>query len=110
MKPIPLVAVPSQQINITLAGQACSINVYQKSTGVYLDLFLNNQPISTTVRCLNEAELLQDRRYLGFVGDLMFVDVQGDTDPVYTGFGAEGTGRYQLVYLEAADLAASTLP
>jgi hypothetical protein len=105
MKVIPLAPVASQQINVTLGGQACSINVYQKSTGVYLDLFLNNQPISTTVRCLNEAELVEDRQYLGFVGNLMFVDTQGETDPTYTGFGPEPTGRYQLVYIEASDLA-----
>jgi hypothetical protein len=102
MKVIPLVAVASQQVNTTLGGQACSVNVYQKSTGVYLDLFLNNQPISTTVRCLNEAELVEDRQYLGFVGNLMFVDTQGETDPQFEGFGA--SGRYQLVYIEASDL------
>jgi hypothetical protein len=104
MKVVPLVAVASQQINITLNGQACSINVYQKSTGIYFDLFFNNAPVRTTVRCLNESELLADAQYLGFVGDFMFVDTQGDTDPTYTGFGPEPTGRYQLVYLEASDL------
>lgn len=106
MMTVPLAAVASQQFGITLNGQACQITVYQKTTGLYFDLLFNGDPITNTVRCLNFARLLQDRQYLGFSGDFMFVDTQGDTDPTYTGLGA----RYQLIYLEAADLAASTLP
>lgn len=109
MKTVPLAPIPSNQVNITLDGQPCQINVYQKYTGLYLDLFLNGVAISTTVRCLNQSTLIADRQYLGFVGDLMFWDTQGDTDPAYTGLGPEGTGRYQLIYLEAADLAALDL-
>lgn len=106
MKVIPLQAVPSQQLSIGLNGQNCSINVYQKTTGLYFDLLRDNVPISTTVRCLNCARLLDDRQYTGFVGDFLFIDVQstagalGGTDPVYTGLGSQ----YELWYLEAADL------
>lgn len=106
MQTVPLISVPFQQVNITLDGQPCQIDVQQKYTGLYLSLFLNGSPISTTVRCLNQATLITDRQYLGFVGDLMFWDTQGDTTPDYTGLGSEGVGRYQLIYLEAADLAA----
>lgn len=102
MKLVPLAAVSSQQFSITLNGQNCTISVYQKTTGVYFDLIVNGAPVSTTVRCLNEARLCEDRQYLGFVGDFIFYDTQGVTDPVYTGLGS----RYVLVYLEAADLAA----
>jgi hypothetical protein len=98
---IPLAAVPSQQFGINLDGQNCVISVYQKTTGLYLDVLFNGAPLSTTVRCLQDAQLLADRQYLGFVGDLVFVDTQGDTDPQYEGLGV----RYFLVYLEAADLA-----
>jgi hypothetical protein len=109
MKTVPLIPIASQQVNITLDGQPCQINVYQKYTGLYLDLFLNGAPVSTTVRCLNQATLISDRQYLGFVGDLMFWDTQGDTAPAFAGLGPEGTGRYQLIYLEASDLAALDL-
>jgi len=38
--------------------------------------------------------------YLGFSGDLEFVDTQGTDDPTFDGLGT----RYQLVYLEPSDL------
>ena len=106
MQVIPLQAVPSQQFAIGLNGQNCNISVYQKTTGLYFDLQLNNAPVATTVRCLNAARLLADRQYAGFVGDFIFVDVQADngvltgTDPTYTGLGTQ----YELWYLEASDL------
>lgn len=106
MQVIPLQAVPSQQFVIGLNGQNCNISVYQKTTGLYLDLLLDNEPIATTVRCLNAARLLADRQYAGFVGDLVFIDTQADngvltgTDPTYTGLGTQ----YELWFLEASDL------
>lgn len=104
MLSVPLAAIPSQQFGITLDGQNCTISVYQKSTGVYFDLLFNGKPITSTVRCLNYGQLLKDRQYLGFVGDFIFVDTQGLTDPFYKGLGT----RYQLVYLQSSDLAAQT--
>src|ERR1700749_2243899 len=106
MQVIPLQAVPSQQLTIGLNGQNCNINVYQKTTGLYFDLFLNNVAVATTVRCLNAARLLADRQYAGFVGAFIFVDVQAaggvltGTDPTYTGLGSQ----YELWYLEASDI------
>ena len=47
MKGIPLKPVPSQTLSVLLNGQNCQISVYQKSTGVYLDLHINNSPIVT---------------------------------------------------------------
>lgn len=102
---VPLAAVPSQQFAITLAGQNVTIAVYQKSTGVYFDMAFNGAPFTSTVRCLDRSQLCADRGYLGFAGDFIFIDTQGDSDPDYTGLGS----RYQLVYLEAADLAAAAI-
>lgn len=100
MKVVPLNPVASQNAQIVLASQACSIDVYTLSTGLYFDLTANGQTITTGVVCEDQARLLLDRQYLSFVGDFMFVDTQGDNDPVYTGLGA----RYLLIYLEVADL------
>jgi hypothetical protein len=98
---VPLAAVPSQKFGINLAGQNCTLSVYQKTTGLYFDMLFNGAPLTSCVRCLQDAQLLADRQYLGFVGDFVFVDTQGNTDPQYAGLGS----RYFLVYLEAADLA-----
>lgn len=99
MLQISLSAVPSQSLSVQLAGQQCQIDVYQKSTGVFLDLSVNNAPIVTAMLCLDRVTLVR-HRHLGFIGDLAFVDTQGAADPDYTGFGA----RYLLIYLEASEL------
>jgi hypothetical protein len=99
MKQIPIASTPSQTLNVTLGAQSCKINLYQKSTGVYLDLSIDNAPIITAVLCLDRVKLVR-HKYLGFIGSLAFVDTQGKTDPDYTGFGA----RYVLIYLEPGDI------
>lgn len=100
MKEIPLQAMPSQRLSVVLAAQNCQIAVYQKSTGMYLDLSVNDAPIITTRLCRDRVRLVR-QEYLGFVGDLTFMDTQGRDDPQWAGLGA----RWKLRYLEAGDLA-----
>ena len=54
------------------------------------------------LECEDRNRIVRDL-YLGFVGDLCFMDTQGTTDPVSPGLGL----RYVLVYLDAFDLAAN---
>ena len=100
MLTVPLASVPSQNFNIQLDGQNCSLSVYTLTTGLYLDLTLNNETIATARIMLDGARILEDLQYTAFVGDFICVDTQGEDDPVYTGLGT----RWQLVYLEASDL------
>lgn len=100
MNVIPLQPLPSQFLNVTLAGQACRIAVYQKGTSLYLDLTVANVVRMTCVICRNRVRLVR-QAYLSFVGDLAFVDTQGVLDPDYTGLGS----RFQLVYLTPDDIA-----
>ena len=121
MLQIPLSAVPSQTLSIVLDGQSCQIAVYQKqpitdeygvAAGLFFDLIVGGVPIINTARCLDRTLILQDRRYLGVVGDFMFLDTTATeggpptfngAPPYYTGLGAQ----FVLLYLEAADLAAA---
>lgn len=109
-------AVPAQTFQVVLNGQNCSFSLYTRTgydftditlsttnTNLYMDLSVNGVPITTGVICLNQKRLLVNRQYLGFVGDLMFIDMQGTEDPQYSGLGS----RWQFVYVEAADLAAA---
>ena len=96
---IPLTATPSQSFSIVLAQQNCKISVYQKSTGMYLDLYLDATKIISGVICRNMVQLVQ-QSYLGFVGDLAFLDTKGADDPSYEALGT----RWVLMYLEASDL------
>jgi len=104
MQIIPLAAVAAQTLKVVLGQQNCVLNVYQKSTGMYLDVTLEGQVILTgvlgrdRVRCVRQA-------YLGFIGDLAFMDTQGSNDPEYAGLGS----RWVLMYLEPADLVETTI-
>lgn len=99
MKRIPLQPVPSQTLSVVLSGQNCQISVYQKSTGIYLDLEVDNSPIVTTVLCHDRVRLVRSA-YLGFFGDLAFVDTLGHADPQYENLGS----RFVLAYMEPLEL------
>lgn len=99
---VPLTAVPNQTLAVPLAGQNCRLNVYQKNSGLFMDVLVDDSPIILGVICQNANRIVRDL-YLGFAGDFAFYDTQAGstpTDPVYTGLGA----RYQLVYIEASEL------
>jgi len=98
MKVIPLQAVPSQSVDTILGGQNCKVNIYQLSTGLFFDLYLNDLPIIVGRICRDRCKLVR-YAYLGFTGDLTFVDAQGLSDPEYSGIGT----RYVLVYIEDGD-------
>lgn len=99
MQVIPLNKTPNQMLTIGLDDQVCQIAIYQTLYGLFCDLGVNNAPIISGVLCENRNRIVRSL-YLGFSGDLAFVDTQGDADPDYTGLG----DRFQLVYLSPADL------
>lgn len=102
---IPTQPFASQTLSVTLAGQACTINIYQLDDfGLFLDLYVNNALIVGGRICQNANRIVR-AAYLGFIGDLAFFDQnagpqQPATDPVYTGLGTQ----YVLMYLEVSDL------
>lgn len=100
MQTIPLLDTYAQTFKVTLGGQACQIELQQRSTGLYLSLLINDAPIVTGVACRNLVRMVRST-YLGFIGDLAFLDTQGAEDPASPGLGS----RFVLQYLEAADLA-----
>ena len=99
MQTIPLQATPSQTLSVLLNQQNCQIDVYQKSTGLFFDLSINDSPVVTGVICRDRVRLVR-QQYHGFVGELAFADMLGTNDPDYTGLGA----RFTLVYLAPGDL------
>lgn len=91
---IPLVATPAQRLSVTLGTQRCTITIYQRSTGLYFDLYLAGVPVTVGMICRDRVSLVR-AAYASFVGRLAFIDTLGTTDPTYDGLGA----RYQLVYI-----------
>lgn len=94
---IPISDHPSQTLTVTLSGQQTTINLYQKSYGVFCDVYVNNSLVIGGVICQNLNKIVRDT-YLGFVGDLFFYDSQGVSDPVSPGLGT----RFQLIYSNTA--------
>lgn len=99
---IPLQATPSQVLTVQLGLQTCQLAIYQKTTGLFIDVLVNDVLIIGGVLCENLNRIVRSV-YLGFIGDLTFIDNQGAADPVYTGLGGEGS-RFSLAWLEDADL------
>lgn len=97
---VPLQALPSQQIQVQLANQTCQIKVYQQPQSLFMDLSVNNVLVIGGVICQNRNRIVRSL-YLGFIGDLIFVDTQGSSDPYYTGLGS----RYLLYYMDTVFLA-----
>lgn len=92
---VPLNPIPSQTLSITLNGQPCKIHVYQRTTGLFLDLSVNDSLVVGGVIC-HDRNLLVRSAYLGFSGDLAFVDLQGKADPFFNGLGTRWTLDYFL--------------
>lgn len=98
MKIIPIEAVPSQNLNVVLGQQNCSIAIYQKSGLIYVDVKVSRQPLIYAALARNRVPIFRSA-YLGFIGNLMFVDTQGSSDPEYSGLNS----RWLLVYSEEGE-------
>jgi len=100
VRQIPLIAAPAQTQSISLSKQNCKLSVYQRGDALYCDLTVNGAPVLATKICRNRIRLMLGAEYRPFVGDLVFVDTQGDSQPHYTGLD----GRFVLLYLEATEV------
>jgi hypothetical protein len=98
MLQIPTQPVPNQTLQVQLAGQNCRIDIAQKRTAMFLDLYVDESLIIGGVICENKNRIVRSA-YLGFIGDLGFVDTRGTDNPYFTGLGS----RFIFVYLEATD-------
>lgn len=90
---IPLNAVPSQILSVQLGLQSCLIAVRQRRTGVFVDLYVQDTPVALGMKAIDRKFLVR-AAYTGFIGDLFFVDTQGEQDPQYGGLGS----RWQLAW------------
>lgn len=105
MEVIPLNATQSQTLTTTLnpgagfTSQFARINVYQKFYGLFLDLLLDESYVAAGVICQNLNPMIRDANG-AFIGELIFLDSQGNADPEYTGLGT----RWSLLYLTVIDL------
>lgn len=100
MQQIPIQPTPNQTLNCVIGGQNCTIVLSQKSEGIFVDVLVDNTRVVSNVLA-HDAVPLVCRTYDGFIGNLTFVDTQGNVDPEYSGLGS----RYALIYLSAEEYA-----
>jgi len=94
MQTIPLQTVPSQSVKSVLGGQNVQIDIYQKTQGIFVNVISDEVEIVSGVLA-HDAVGIVCREYTGFVGNLLFNDTQGRSDPTYDGLGT----RFELLYL-----------
>lgn len=94
---IPLSATPSQTLTVQLGEQSCRLVVRQRRTGIFVDLYIQDNPIVLGVKGLDRVGMVRGA-YLGFTGQLYFVDTQGALPPSYEGLGS----RWLLLWDDAA--------
>lgn len=94
---IPLQPVQSQTVTVSLAQQPIRLFVYSKTTGLFVDVYNNDQPVVLGVVARNATRIVRER-YRNFIGDLVFFDTQGQQNPKWFGLGT----RWVLSYDEAA--------
>lgn len=93
---ISIEALPAQRFQVQLAGQSCTIKLYQRFGKMYLDLYVGEQLICAGALCQFWADILQIRTP-DFVGFLRWLDMEGQAAPTFDGIGS----RYFLVYFES---------
>ena len=98
---IPIEDTYAQSLRVALGGQPCRIDLRQRSTGLFIDLYINDAPIIIGTACRDRCRIVRSG-YLGFIGDLTFVDQQGLADPSSPGLGT----RFALCYLDASEVTA----
>lgn len=93
---VPLKAVPSQSVNVILAGQPCTIALAEIGGRQYMSLSNNGVVICRNVLVVNRSAIVR-AAYTGFIGELAAIDTQGDEAPQYSGWGT----RWLLAFNDA---------
>ena len=99
MLKIPLSPVPAQSLKVKLAGQNCEMRIYYRFGSTYMDLTVGGVVVVTGSICRDRQNVVQIAQN-AFQGALLFVDMLGSSDPLYSGFGE----RWRLFYKAANEL------
>ena len=92
---IPLQPVPNQVLQVQLSGQAVELHVYQSTFAMFVDVYSGVNLVKGGQIAQNLNRIVR-QAYHGFSGDMVFLDTQGNQDPLYWGLG----DRWQLLYAD----------
>lgn len=99
MLEISLEPVKGQTLHVSLSGQRVTLRINQRTSGMFIDIGVDEIWIAQGVLCLNCNRLVR-YPHLKFSGDLFFVDTKGSCDPIYDELGT----RYKLFYATAEEM------
>lgn len=106
---VPLQAVPAQDIKTVLDDRIVDLRVYQLRYGMFMNVSVSGVFEIGAVICENLNRIIRSaylNERVGFSGDFVFQDTQGNSDPVFTGLGT----RFRLLYLTQDELDLLDLP
>lgn len=100
MLQISLSQLANQSFQTVVAQQNCYITLRTLGENLYFSLSVDENVLVTNKIVRNSVPLVLYKHY-GFIGDFIFVDLQGNTDPTYD----ELNTRYVMMYLEESEIA-----
>lgn len=103
MQEIPLRATGNQTLQVVLEGQNCSLRLYTRSLSdgvetLFCDLSIDQDPVFYGCPCLDGLPMPL-YTWLGMTGQLVFIDMEGDEAPHWSGLGS----RWKLLYMSPAE-------
>lgn len=101
---IPLQQQANQDFSCVLDGEQAAITLETTDYGLFMTASYNGVSIASSRLCLDRTDV-NSARYLGLPQALFFADLQGNSDPVWTGFGT----RYVLCYGDPQDNGGTTV-
>ena len=106
MLTIPIQNIPNQNFKVIINGLNCNITLFNKDRiygfstddnplifALYFNLSVNGNIITTNTICENISPLIK-QKYKEFPGNFIFIDLNGNSSPFYSGLGT----RFKLVY------------
>lgn len=102
---IPVQPVANQTFSCVLDGQSAQISLSTTDDGLFADVVYNGVAVASGRLCLDRTDI-NAARYRGLPQFLGFVDLQGQSDPVFAGFGT----RYLLLYGNPEDNGGTVSP
>lgn len=103
MLEIPLMAYVNQGLLVVLGEQECSVAIYQRGTGMYLDLYNGGETVCQGAICQPGMGIVQVATS-AFSGQLYLLDTLSrgneQQDPKWEGLGT----RWRLYWLDAEEV------
>lgn len=103
---VPLQSVPAQKVKTVLDNGTAFLVVYERRYGMFIDVTFNDRLVIGAVVCQNRNRIIRSdylKKEHNFSGDFAFIDLQGDSNPVYSELG----NRYQLAYFTADEISSN---